>query len=108
MQFNKGSESSISFENTNIWKYSKFYNESILSDRFKIVMKNVDANQYDFVYYATNLKSANLISKRLNAVSSRYLTDLGPGFYCGTNMESCINYALLKDGRSKAAKSKEN
>ncbi len=99
VDFYTKTEPTLSYKNTFIWKYSPKSNHEILKDRFKEVLKKVDASDYEFVFHATNLKSATSISKRLNKVSTKYATDLGPGFYCGPDMDSCIRYALAKDGR---------
>eukprot|EP00834_Sanchytrium_tribonematis_P006012 NODE_408_length_7975_cov_0.539487.p6 type:complete len:178 gc:universal NODE_408_length_7975_cov_0.539487:5931-5398(-) len=56
-------------------------------------------DDYEFVYHATNLESVDSIIKKISPFKNKGATDLGHGFYCGINMETCINYALSKDGR---------
>eukprot|EP00835_Amoeboradix_gromovi_P000825 NODE_31_length_32452_cov_0.352672.p5 type:complete len:574 gc:universal NODE_31_length_32452_cov_0.352672:19450-21171(+) len=104
VDFYAKTESSEAFENTFIWKYSKTNNQPILKGRFTQILDTCDITDYEFVFHATNLESAVSISERVEPISTRNATDLGPGFYCGTDMNTCISYALSKDGRVKDKK----
>eukprot|EP00835_Amoeboradix_gromovi_P001712 NODE_84_length_22349_cov_0.357888.p5 type:complete len:437 gc:universal NODE_84_length_22349_cov_0.357888:8406-7096(-) len=92
------------FKNTFIWKYNNAEKQSILFGQINDMMGIVDRNEYEFVFHATTLDSAVSISQRIQPICIRYATELGPGFYCGTDMDVCLSYALSKDGRGKYKK----